>query len=44
LAGLTIFSDEVKRGSKHICKTTKCDVVVRRFDEAQKRRSGSASK
>jgi len=37
LAGLTIFSDEVKQGSKHICQTTKCDVTVRRFDDAQKR-------
>jgi endonuclease G, mitochondrial len=37
LAGLTIFSDDVKRGAKHICQTTKCDVVVRRFDDAQKK-------
>jgi len=35
-AGLTIFSDAVKLTSNHICKTTKCQVVVRRFDEAQK--------
>ena len=35
-AGLTIFSDAVKSASTHICKTTKCQVVVRRFDEAQK--------
>ncbi|KAI0256519.1 hypothetical protein BJV78DRAFT_1165001 [Lactifluus subvellereus] len=36
-AGLTLFSDAIKGGSKHICKTTKCEVIVRRFDDAQKR-------
>ncbi|KAG2348578.1 hypothetical protein BDR05DRAFT_957210 [Suillus weaverae] len=36
-AGLNLFSDAVKANSKHICKSTKCDVVVRRFDDAQKR-------
>jgi endonuclease G, mitochondrial len=36
-AGLNLFSDDVKANSKHICKSTKCDVVVRRFDDAQKR-------
>lgn len=36
-AGLTLFSDDVKASSKHICKATKCDVVVRRFDDAQKK-------
>jgi endonuclease G len=36
-AGLTLFSDEIKARSKHICKTTKCEVIVRRFDDAQKR-------
>ncbi|KAH9004973.1 hypothetical protein EDB86DRAFT_3061856 [Lactarius hatsudake] len=36
-AGLTLFSDAIKGGSKHICRTTKCQVVVRRFDDAQKR-------
>ncbi|KZV62624.1 hypothetical protein PENSPDRAFT_591140 [Peniophora sp. CONT] len=35
-AGLTFFSDEIKKNSKHICKTTKCEVLVRRFDDAQK--------
>jgi len=35
-AGLTLFSDEIKFGSKPICQTTKCEVVVRRFDEARK--------
>lgn len=36
-AGLTLFSDALKHASKHICKTTKCEVIVRRFDEVQKR-------
>ncbi|EPQ61434.1 hypothetical protein GLOTRDRAFT_123726 [Gloeophyllum trabeum ATCC 11539] len=36
-AGLTLFSDEVKKGSKHICQTARCEVVVRRFDDARKR-------
>ncbi|KAF9557691.1 hypothetical protein CPC08DRAFT_819754 [Agrocybe pediades] len=35
-AGLTLFSDEVKSASKHICQSTKCQVIVRRFDDAQK--------
>jgi endonuclease G, mitochondrial len=36
-AGLTLFSDLVKKSSRHICQTTKCEVLVRRFDDAQKR-------
>lgn len=36
-AGLALFSDAVKSASKHICQTTKCQVVVRRFDDAQKK-------
>ncbi|KAI0747855.1 DNA/RNA non-specific endonuclease [Daedaleopsis nitida] len=36
-AGLTLFSDAVKSNSKHICQSTKCEVIVRRFDDAQKR-------
>ncbi|KAF5372923.1 hypothetical protein D9758_001742 [Tetrapyrgos nigripes] len=36
-AGLTLFSDAVKASSKHICKATKCEVIVRRFDDARKR-------
>ncbi|TFY53167.1 hypothetical protein EVJ58_g9601 [Rhodofomes roseus] len=35
-AGLTLFSDAIKKNSKHICKTTKCEVTVRKFDDAQK--------
>ncbi|KAJ3766228.1 hypothetical protein FB446DRAFT_654122 [Lentinula raphanica] len=35
-AGLSLFSDAVKSTSKHICQSTKCEVVVRRFDDARK--------
>jgi len=35
-AGLTLFSEDVKASSKHICKTTKCQVIVRRFDDTRK--------
>ncbi|KAF8737135.1 hypothetical protein AX14_013413 [Amanita brunnescens Koide BX004] len=36
-AGLSLFSEEVKASSKHICKTSKCEVIVRRFDDARKK-------
>jgi endonuclease G, mitochondrial len=36
-AGLTLFSDQIKNGSKHICKSAVCSLVVRRFDEASKK-------
>ncbi|KAK0483289.1 hypothetical protein IW261DRAFT_937780 [Armillaria novae-zelandiae] len=36
-AGLTLFSDAIKASSKHICQTTKCSVIVRRFDDARKK-------
>lgn len=36
-AGLTLFSDAVKAGSKHICQSTQCDVLIRRFDDTQKK-------
>ncbi|KAL0071649.1 nuclease [Marasmius tenuissimus] len=36
-AGLTLFSDAVKSASKHICRSAKCEVIVRRFDDAKKR-------
>ncbi|KAG6874328.1 hypothetical protein C0995_001553 [Termitomyces sp. Mi166 len=35
-AGLTFFSDEIKAHSHHICKSTKCQLIVRRFDDARK--------
>ncbi|KAF5391815.1 hypothetical protein D9757_001690 [Collybiopsis confluens] len=37
VAGLALFSDAVKSTSKHICQSTKCEVIVRRFDDARKR-------
>ncbi|KAH6918820.1 mitochondrial nuclease [Coprinopsis sp. MPI-PUGE-AT-0042] len=43
-AGLTLFSDEVKKGAKHICKSTKCEVVVRRFDDTRKKAIGAPKK
>ncbi|TFY70530.1 hypothetical protein EVG20_g2482 [Dentipellis fragilis] len=36
-AGFTLISDAIKAKSKHICKTAKCEVIVRRFDDAQKK-------
>jgi len=36
-AGLSLFPEALKTGSKHICRTTKCDVIARRFDDAQKK-------
>ncbi|KAF7800258.1 hypothetical protein EIP86_011505 [Pleurotus ostreatoroseus] len=42
-AGLTFFSDEIKASSKHICKSTKCAVIVRRFDDAQKKTKAIAA-
>ncbi|KAG9122715.1 nuclease [Ceratobasidium sp. 392] len=34
-AGLSLFSEDVKKSAKHICQTAKCEVIVRRFDDAQ---------
>jgi len=34
-AGLTIFSDDIKNNSRHLCQATSCDVLVKRFDDAQ---------
>ncbi|KAJ3501754.1 hypothetical protein NLJ89_g9196 [Agrocybe chaxingu] len=42
-AGLNFFSDQVKAGSKHICRSTKCEVIVRRFDDAQKKVKANAA-
>jgi hypothetical protein len=39
LAGLSLMPDVLKQ-AKHICKSTRCEVVVRRFDDAQKRAGG----
>ncbi|KAH8833513.1 hypothetical protein DL96DRAFT_1455966 [Flagelloscypha sp. PMI_526] len=36
-AGLILFSDAIKANSKHICQSTKCEVLVRHFDDVQKK-------
>nr|GAT55486.1 mitochondrial nuclease [Mycena chlorophos] len=35
-AGILLFSKAVKAAAKNICTTTKCELVIRRFDDAQK--------
>ena len=35
-AGLTLFSPAIKNASKELCKQVKCDLIVRRFDDAAK--------
>jgi len=37
-AGLTLLSESIKAQSKSLCAITKCDVLVRRFDDAQKQK------
>ncbi|KDQ13148.1 hypothetical protein BOTBODRAFT_33762 [Botryobasidium botryosum FD-172 SS1] len=39
-AGLTLFPESIKASAKQICKTTRCDVMVRRFDDAQQQARG----
>ncbi|GAA6060619.1 hypothetical protein JCM10212_006370 [Sporobolomyces blumeae] len=39
-AGLTLMPDQLRFASKELCKTIKCEVVVRRFDDAQKKLGG----
>ncbi|QRV90099.1 DNA/RNA non-specific nuclease [Ceratobasidium sp. AG-Ba] len=34
-SGLVLFSEDVKKSAKHICQTAKCEVIIRRFDDAQ---------
>ncbi|KZT44091.1 hypothetical protein SISSUDRAFT_1111771 [Sistotremastrum suecicum HHB10207 ss-3] len=43
-AGLIFFSEDVKQQSKNICQSTKCEVIVRRFDNAQKSLPAKPSK
>lgn len=43
-AGLQLFSEEVKKASRHICQTTHCQVVIKRFDDAQKSASKKGQK
>jgi endonuclease G len=37
LAGLTLLPDALKLGARQLCQSTRCELVVRRFDDAQKR-------
>jgi len=39
-SGLVLFSDAIKTTSKHICQTTECQVIIRNFDDAQKKIAG----
>lgn len=43
-SGLSLFPDGVKAVSRPLCETTKCQVVVRRFDDAVKRTPGPGSR
>ncbi|KAJ7702403.1 hypothetical protein B0H17DRAFT_923617 [Mycena rosella] len=36
-AGILLFSKAVKAAAKPICTTTKCDLLIRKFDDAQKK-------
>ncbi|KAK9896280.1 hypothetical protein P389DRAFT_152976 [Cystobasidium minutum MCA 4210] len=38
-AGLSLFDSVTKATSKDLCRTVKCDVIVRRFDDAAKKGS-----
>lgn len=37
LSGLTLFAPEIKSVALELCRETKCQVVVRRFDDAKKK-------
>ncbi|BGP58667.1 hypothetical protein JCM8202_006357 [Rhodotorula sphaerocarpa] len=40
-AGLSLLPEALKTGNvKHLCQATRCEVVVRRFDDAQKKLGG----
>ncbi|GAA5937800.1 hypothetical protein JCM1841_004062 [Sporobolomyces salmonicolor] len=43
-AGLNLLPNELKTASKELCKAIKCEVVVRRFDDAQKKLGGGKPK
>ncbi|KAJ7074348.1 hypothetical protein C8F01DRAFT_1100215 [Mycena amicta] len=36
-AGILLFSKAVKAAAKDICTTTKCELIIRKFDDAQKK-------
>lgn len=35
-----MFDDVTKATSKDLCRSVKCDVIVRRFDDSQKKLGG----
>lgn len=39
-AGLTLFSPQVKGTAKQLCRETRCELIVRRFDDAKKQIKG----
>ena len=39
-AGLDLFDDITMATSTDLCKTVKCEVIVRRFDDATKKQLG----
>lgn len=41
-AGLTLFAPSVKQSAKQLCRETKCELIIRRFDDARKGNAGSA--
>lgn len=43
-AGLSLFDNVTKATSKELCKTVKCEVIVRRFDDAAKKGGRRANK
>jgi endonuclease G len=36
-AGLQLLSDEQRSGIKELCRTVKCEIIVRRFDEVKRK-------
>ena len=43
-AGLSLFDDVTKAGSRELCRTVKCDIIIRRFDDAQKKVQGGGNR
>ena len=43
-AGLTLFDELTKAKSKELCQIVQCEVIVRRFDDAQKKLGGGSGR
>jgi len=43
-AGLTLFSPQIKATAKQLCRETRCEVIVRRFDDSRKQVKGGGGK